>query len=831
MDLPTCPACKQSVLDDDAVECPFCGAPMKGGAAPARPKSPSASATKTSPVKPAPSKSGSGAVAAVKTSPAAGRETSSEERSAETAEDDPFGIDKTATANAIPVSRQQGPGKTLEVTCPMCETKGFVSPKAAGKQVKCCNPQCMVPIFAAPAAEKKGPVVAPKAPKKRLPWAYILGGLAVAGAVAAIVFLKNQKGAMEFAPIDPSQFTKTAPQNIEPDGVGNGKKAGPGVDGADGKANKTDGQQTAVNVRDKVIRESLARLGEMFRDVPAIRKPLWRRLATTAYIHAGEMKQAREQLGLLERPGAQSPYEGVLPVAALAWKASATPDEFAKAVAELQPLASKLPIRGQYQSEAAIAAAALYVVSGKAPAARQLLAEHRSKPAVEQLAAAMQVVSHDGSFNLDATLSGRTVGDWQAPLETAVTLILADRGRWDAAYDWATTAADPVTKTEGTIVWAESFARRAVPAGDTAGFERALKAAEGLSTDGKARLLSRLAEVKLSAGDRPGAEELVTQAKAELDTITRPVTIKVTSAKAVHDLKLPEALPLRQAALASAEIAGAQAHLGLADAAWQSILVSLKFLHGIGPSQSSIEDRARQTPDKIRAELKTAMALKNADQTSRAYNQYKEKFADMYAATAVRFQSEPVILEAAASFGLLDQVWDHLQAVDRKTDIHEREPFLSTGVPFAVAARYRAAGNEKRREEVFKAVNDRVNPADPEVVRWVANFLVDTGEIADCIQRLNDAMTPDGVLHEWTLRLACRLVNAGKISDALALVHGITDATLHEDGLFLISALAARTGHAEEFRTAAAALKLGVMDEAAVCSGLVVGLTAQPAEK
>src|SRR5258708_20177828 len=51
MDLPTCPACKQSVLDDDAVECPFCGAPMKGGQAAARPSvAPKLPSHKSSPV-------------------------------------------------------------------------------------------------------------------------------------------------------------------------------------------------------------------------------------------------------------------------------------------------------------------------------------------------------------------------------------------------------------------------------------------------------------------------------------------------------------------------------------------------------------------------------------------------------------------------------------------------------------------------------------------------------------------------------------------------------------------------------------------------------------
>ncbi len=40
MDLPTCPACGQSVLDDDAVDCPFCGASLKGGGKGSAPKKP-----------------------------------------------------------------------------------------------------------------------------------------------------------------------------------------------------------------------------------------------------------------------------------------------------------------------------------------------------------------------------------------------------------------------------------------------------------------------------------------------------------------------------------------------------------------------------------------------------------------------------------------------------------------------------------------------------------------------------------------------------------------------------------------------------------------------
>src|SRR4051812_13176390 len=156
MDLPTCPACKQSVLDEEAVECPFCGAPMKGGASAARPGAAAKPPAAKSPAaRPGTSKTGSSPDIAARSSAGRGRpEKTDDEPAAPAADDDPFAIDPSVAASAIPVSRQPGPGKPLEVVCPMCETKGFVSLKAAGKQVKCCNPQCMVPIFTAPAPEK-----------------------------------------------------------------------------------------------------------------------------------------------------------------------------------------------------------------------------------------------------------------------------------------------------------------------------------------------------------------------------------------------------------------------------------------------------------------------------------------------------------------------------------------------------------------------------------------------------------------------------------------------------------------------------------------------------
>ena len=58
MDLRFCPACNQSVLDDDATDCPFCGASMSGKPGAAAPPKKSGGAPKVK------GKAGRGKVAA-----------------------------------------------------------------------------------------------------------------------------------------------------------------------------------------------------------------------------------------------------------------------------------------------------------------------------------------------------------------------------------------------------------------------------------------------------------------------------------------------------------------------------------------------------------------------------------------------------------------------------------------------------------------------------------------------------------------------------------------------------------------------------------------------
>jgi hypothetical protein len=755
-----------------------------------------------------------------------------EKQSAPAESDDPFAVDQSTTASAIPVSRQQGPGKSLEVTCPMCETHGFVSPKAAGKLIKCCNPQCLVPIFTAPVIKKEVPVAPPPPPKKKIPWLYIGGALAAVAIAAVCIVVMNQTGTVELPPLVP-------PDNV----VGGDRGAADGDLQREGKGNEAaaggDGKKPPVDVEvsnnpgRQVAQNALQRLSDVSQKMPALNKSLYRRMAAMAFITAGDPNQANVHLDLLEKRGSTSPYEGVFPRAIRAWQNERAPaDEFRKEVGRVKSLAEKLPRRGRLATEAALAAAPLLVAAGKSPEARQLLADHHREKgveAVERLAAAMQVVIDDQTFDLDTTLPGRTIGDWQAPFESAVTLILAHHGHWDEALAWATQSEDAVKRAEQTILWAESYLRRAVPAADAAGFERAKKAADGLPGESQARLLARLADVKLAAGDRAAAEELIAHAQAHLARVSPAKPIRVEGVKPLLDLKLPDPIPYVQAALAASEIASVQAQLGESDAAWQNVLLSLRMLHGIAPSSAWRDEhveRFNKDPKRIGAELNKVLALKLDDEKRRALGQYSQKLTDVAEATSVRFFWQKAVLEAAARCGLLDQVWDELQVLDRKTSIHEREPLLSTALPLIVASRFAAAGNQKKAADISRAVEKRTNHDDPQVVQQISEDLFQAGDYTSCIERLTGAMNSSGALQEWTARLACRLVNAGKISETIAFSSGIHDAALRVDTMFLTAALAARTGHGPEFWKGID--HVGIVENAAACAGLVVGLKSLP---
>ena len=159
MSLPTCPSCGQSVLEDNPVDCPFCGAAMdgsRGAKNTPRPKAgpvinrPGARKIPEKPAAPTAPVVDSVTPAPEAPKPAARPAGGPRGSKPVVDEDDPFGVGMaSAAAQAIQATAKPEKGRLLKVVCPMCEQVGFVPKNAVGKSVKCANEKCMVPIFTA----------------------------------------------------------------------------------------------------------------------------------------------------------------------------------------------------------------------------------------------------------------------------------------------------------------------------------------------------------------------------------------------------------------------------------------------------------------------------------------------------------------------------------------------------------------------------------------------------------------------------------------------------------------------------------------------------------
>jgi hypothetical protein len=801
MELAICPTCKQSVLDDDAVECPFCGSPMKAGAAPARPK-PSAAG------QPATSGAGKGAKG-----PAA---------PAKPAEDDPFGVDPAATAKAVALSPKPAPGKSFEVRCPMCETVGYASTKVQGHSVRCCNPKCMVPVFTVKAPKREEPPPPPPVqPKSPLPM-YVVGGLALAGLAGGLLYYLNSIKA-------PEQMSALPPV---------ARQEGRIPEPTEDQSPEIAGQPTVeakaadpASVRAADLKESLNRAIEASLKAPAAKKSFARRLAALAMVHAGDRGAAEDQLTQLRRVSGQSPYEVIPPLALASWRfhPEGSPER-AAALEELKRHAPQLPKRGRFAIESGLATATLQASAGDLAGARDTLAAHRAAPRVEQLAALMQLVNLDGSFDLDAPQPGRLAGDWQTPLETGLTLQLCQQSRWEAAETWARQLTDPLARDESLLAFAELSARRQLsqqPPGDLSAIQAL---AESLSPVGKLRLATRLAAVHSSLGQAEGARQQVAAATTQLGGVAVSTPPRLPTLKSVFDSKTPDPIQPQQLGRACQELAQVQLGLKQPEEAWKTLKVGLAHLRGAGPGLLAIRKlRARGEGTEVeglRRELKRSLALANDDQVQRELTRFRQRTADLERAAQVRFRGQIDLLAAGLEMGLAESTWKEALAIDGQDGDDDRDPVLSSALPPLAALAFERSGKQEQAQKIRSEFANRAAEAEPQEATRIIPYLLaqacEAGEVPRGLELLKTYLTESGDLQAETLRLMCQLINRGKLETAYQLANGVPLESLRDDALFLMAARTARLDRGGPLKKVLPKVP-SVNDAASLYSGMASG--------
>lgn len=834
--LPSCPSCGQSVLDDDAVECPFCGAAMKGGKPGAKPAAPT-----NKPAAPA---------------------KKAEPKKAAADDDNPFGGGNSMnTRKAIALLAKPGKGKLHRILCPMCETPGFWSKDAVGQEVKCANPECLMPIFTAPHPEGEAPAVeAPKPTKATASAAdvtkpakkksalipvsvgiVLVGGGLLAWSQMAGSNAKQQANDLNKAWTPPANSTPVAsadPATTEP-GATPDPAADPAADPNKTAAPTTTSKTPALPSNDELRAEGLKRIVEFAADPDRNkRKEQCRRLTAETMALMSDLNAVNEQLKQFDLVGGdQIRYYHAGPLALAAWNRMAAND-VAKAkdiVARASEFANQLPPTGGYPLEAAIEMASLYLALDQADEAVKLMSSRKNEPELEGQVDACLRAERTGRFNLEEAAVARSISTRSLPSATlAFNLVM--RGQAAKAMAWAKTATEPPVLADTLAGMAEGL----IASGGS------LDAVNGeinkLAPGFKARALARIAIAHHGAGQADQAKAAVAQALESANAVANVTVPEMPDMKGIYNLQLSDMTARVEDAMSIAEIAHAQALIGDRDAVWGTLLKAVNVARATAPLATAATGPLNEIKSAgnsaITSKIKTLLKLKGDDEARLAFNQYRKNATALAENSANRFTLVGHLLELACEWGFVDQVWTEVQARGSSTDAATAEPWFDSQVPSVCEAYYRAAGQTEKSTAVEQAVGaDRLKEKVAHRTRFRLAALKaadgsgkDAGA-AEVARLMKDFLKVgkaggDKPWQEETLgRIASQMVAKGNVTAGFALASAVEDPFTRDTLFELVAAQATKKGDIATVRDYALNNRsVAPPDRVAVLRGLIVNL-------
>ena len=817
MDLPTCKSCGQSVLDDSAVDCPFCGAPMKGGT-PGKPK--------PQPAKPAAGK------------PAAGsgpKGIPGKQAAAPAGEDDPFAVDSSSKDKAVLVSPKSAGGKTLAVKCPMCEAEGFVSPKFAGQLVKCANPKCLVPLFTAPVLQEEAPPPEPPKKKSLSPNAILFSvvGVVVLGAVGAFFLFfsgPSKNGAVELSAEQKAQIAEAKTQR-EAQEKARQEAAKKAAEQANTPVNTAEQAAAAAAAAfDKQVAEWPEQMLTAVRTSAANRIASGRRWAGLALASRGNLPGALEQVEQIAKISGAASYEAILPLVAIYWKQVAAGD--AAAVATLDRaagLSSGLPKLGRIPADCRISLATALAHADRHDVAIKVLADGEPGTAVDHLAAAMQIARGDGSFALQrpAWPARTTVRDdrphrWSAPRTAGVVLGLTSRGHWDAAVKFASaqTAPDLRHAAARTVAIALGLAA------DLANEKRAEIAAKLLAAGEKSQALKVELLAAQARWDAAGREQLLAQVDRLAESVQVGPQLLITGAKSLLETKLPDQRS-ETLALALALADAASLHTGDDKAKQRGAALfaqALALARSVAPSPTVALDRKedidRTASTELRARLKEELELRTNDAAERKVVEYRAQVERLYKAARERFDATCEILLTASAAGRGDVVRAELERAIAADDRNQSEPYDRSTLPFLLDSAT-LAGLEPLIEQPLER---RLNPVGCSTA--ILERDAETVAAAELLAAINSPANKSDDYDELGFRRVESLVRAGKHTEAVEFIAAINDLAFQEEAIWLAGAVAGPKHAAELWKVTEPRIVKDQPLRVAAISGLLHGLTA-----
>lgn len=841
--LPTCPACKQSVLDDDAVNCPFCGANMKTGQKGAGKPPASKPASK-----PAASSGSSPAATASHSGPPAKTVTSQRAASSSAADDDdPFGVAAAVNSRAIPLSPRPTKGKTLRITCPMCETIGFGPSDAPGKEVKCCNEQCALPVFTAPKTALE------TTPQQARASATTAAAKSTGGKSLSPALMLTFVGTLALAGGSLWYFVFKEPEGVRPPPApppDPGRNSGllvvtPPADENPGEARKlaADAKPRGADVRAKILSAmvDVSRVSEKNRS-----KQYCRRMTAEAYVEAGDLAAARENIDQLVKLSQKLSFHRALPLTQMAWhELSAGHTDSAKTITdEAAKAATELPAVGRLTFDTTTDLAALQFVLGRSNAAQALLKQEHTLPSGSSgsLAVLTRRVQQLRTFDLDQAAKTLPLVPWKSPAWVMTTMTLVLRGYPDKAVEWIALSPNSEVKADCLAAWGDVLV--ASNKSDAASQDEVIsKAINQEAVPLQARVWAVVAQARSLAKQSDAAIRAAANADRLLKSVELPKDFVMPDLKGIQQLELPDATLPKLNAIAAAELARAQALLGQEQEAGVSLAAALQHLRGHAPSPvaaAKLFEATSRDINGVKAQLKQTLDLKTADRVQDAYTIHRAKCLAAFDAANARFALQTELLKAAVDWPLLNAVWKEATArATANTPIENREEFLNTDLSVRLGQRLRAANKIEQARLCENAVTMNELQDTRELLQRKLATAVEKGDVLDVARQLSayQPAKPEGARTStedadwpllWGLRLACRLAKSGQTEKAFELVEGFRDNILwREDGFEMLSALTGTDPAAAEQTFAKyRSSSLTPTERIAVFRGLCAGLTA-----
>lgn len=800
MDLRFCPACKQSVLDDDAADCPFCGASMSSKPSAGGPKKPAPS----SGGKPAPSK---------KPKP---KPKPKPKAKPEPADDDPFAVDQTAALKAIQATPKPVKGRLHKVTCPMCETVGFIPKKAVGRDIRCANKECMVPVFKAQAKKPKGdPRVSASMPVEE---SSAKSPLLVYGGVAALVIATgigvlflvkdNDKPNNLDVPFDTS-IGRPKVEEYDP----NAKPKQPTVAAV---VKKTDYRA----VREQIIADMIGAA----RDSTRTRKPYCRRLTADAHAIAGNFAAANKELDQLTRVDKRLGYYRIQPWSRMAIEQIKTGDSAtAKQSTDLAlSAAGDLPRFGRTPIDLVTALAAALVSSNRDAEAAALLKRHSRDRSIEAnvsesllsaqlvLQRELQIVGLVGSAAPDPTA-------WTDPQRAVVAGIVMLNGFSSRAIEWSMTQ-DATTKADCVALCAELAAMQLLESDSRTSLDQLTSA---VSVEPMSGLVKSVAARVLAGSEKHAdvAKQMFSEAQTAFTAIPDVKSPTAPGYKQSLNYKLPGSGNLRTATLLGINLTCASGKLAPDQAASlldRTVSFPKAFAPPFSVSKKRLDDAVNNS-GQIKAQLRRVMNT-SSDGLRLAVRQYREIWETIFEASETRRQLLASVVRRVADAGLQKQVWDIIPTL-------KSDDIMATDSVWHVVDAYLAAGMKPEMEKVFSELRaDKRSLSPLGSLSRNLDVQLRNGQIDRALKTAESATASLTDRSVAIVNATMKNTQEDRLASVLKFAKGLKHAPLREETLDLVAAQAQRFKDQAEVRNLIDKTNFSASDRCAAYHGLTIGV-------